>query len=483
MKCKIVLKDEVNCKIEGLDIETRRECEKELKFFMPHAFHVPAYKLGRWDGCTSYFTVGGVTYINLLHRVLPIIVAAGYEPEIDDLRGHHDLSFTEISTTSFANQVWPEKHQMAGESIMLRDYQVDIVNKFLETPHCLQEIATGAGKTLVTAALSERVEKYGRSIVIVPNKDLVRQTHEDYKNLGLDVGVYYGDKKELGKTHTICTWQSLNSIKKRFRDGLQDLGLQEFAEDVICVIVDEVHQAKADVLKEMLTKDFHNVPLRWGLTGTIPKAAHEKVSLQACLGEVVNKLSTSTLQDEGILSKCNVNIVQMKEITEYHNYQSELSFLTTDTDRMDYISGLIKKISESGNTLVLVDRIKSGKQICKNLPEASFVSGEMKTLKRKDHYDEINEGTNEIVVATYGVAAVGINIPRIFNMVLLEPGKSFVRVIQSIGRGVRKASDKDHVEIWDIASTAKYSKRHLRERKKFYKEAEFPYTIEKVDYK
>ena len=91
--------------------------------------------------------------------------------------------------------------------------------------------------------------------------------------------------------------------------------------------------------------------------------------------------------------------------------------------------------------------------------------------------------TNEIVVATYGVAAVGINIPRIFNMVLLEPGKSFVRVIQSIGRGVRKASDKDHVEIWDIASTAKYSKRHLRERKKFYKEAEFPYTIEKVDYK
>jgi superfamily II DNA or RNA helicase len=85
-------------------------------------------------------------------------------------------------------------------------------------------------------------------------------------------------------------------------------------------------------------------------------------------------------------------------------------------------------------------------------------------------------------VATYGVASVGINIPRIFNLVLLEPGKGFVRVIQSIGRGVRKANDKEHVEIWDIASTAKYSKKHLTERKRFYKEAKYPFTLEKVDY-
>jgi superfamily II DNA or RNA helicase len=85
-------------------------------------------------------------------------------------------------------------------------------------------------------------------------------------------------------------------------------------------------------------------------------------------------------------------------------------------------------------------------------------------------------------VATYGVASVGINIPRIFNLVLVEPGKSFVRVIQSIGRGIRKAEDKEHVEIWDIASTAKFSKRHLTERKKFYNEARYPFTIKKMKY-
>jgi superfamily II DNA or RNA helicase len=85
-------------------------------------------------------------------------------------------------------------------------------------------------------------------------------------------------------------------------------------------------------------------------------------------------------------------------------------------------------------------------------------------------------------VATYGVAAVGINIPRIFNLVLIEPGKSFVRVIQSIGRGIRKAEDKDFVQIWDVTSTCKFAKRHITTRKKFYNEANYPFVVEKVDW-
>ena len=103
---------------------------------------------------------------------------------------------------------------------------------------------------------------------------MVTQTEDDYKNCGLDVGVYFGDRKELGKTHTICTWQSLNTMEKRFRDGLSEISLAEFLQGIVCVMVDEVHQAKADVLKKLLTGPFSNVPLRWGLTGTIPKEQH-----------------------------------------------------------------------------------------------------------------------------------------------------------------------------------------------------------------
>jgi len=111
-----------------------------------------------------------------------------------------------------------------------------------------------------------------------------------------------------------------------------------------------------------------------------------------------------------------------------------------------------------------------------------FIQGETKLVDRKETYDTIKEGTNKVIIATYGVASVGINIPRIFNLILIEPGKSFVRVIQSIGRGIRKAEDKDFVQIWDLTSSCKFAKRHLTHRKKFYKDANYPFTIEKLDW-
>ena len=484
MKTKLILKDEVNCKFEGLGLTTRRKLEKKLKFFLPYAYHVPAYKLGRWDGCVGFFTMGGATFVNCLPIILPILDEEGYHIDIEDSRESHDFNFNLVTESLFSDKVWPSRHPSEGEPIKLRDYQVEVINQFIKTPQCLQEIATGAGKTLITAALSSLVEPYGRSIVIVPNKDLVTQTEADYINLGLDVGVYFGDRKEWDKTHTICTWQSLNVMEKRFRDGLSDSGLNDFAKGVVCVMVDEVHQAKADVLKKLLTGPFANVPIRWGLTGTIPKAEHERLSLEISLGEVTNSLSAHELQDMGVLANCDVNVIQLQEDVKYGDYQSELTYLTTNKTRLDYMSELIAKLAEGGNTLVLVDRIKAGQGLLERLGEDTvFISGSMKTKDRKDEYDEVSETNNKIIVATYGVAAVGINIPRIFNLVLVEPGKSFVRVIQSIGRGIRKAQDKDHVQIWDITSSAKFSKRHLTERKKFYREAKYPFHIEKVDYK
>lgn len=481
---KIILKDEVNCAIQDLDLETRKRLVNKFSFMLPYAYHVPAFKLGRWDGKVNYFNVGGSTYINLLEEILPILVEEGYSIDIEDRRTPIKLEFPQITPGHFSDRVWPKGHPAAGEPIMLRDYQVEIINQFLANPQALQEIATGAGKTLITAALSNLIEPYGRSIVIVPNKDLVIQTETDYRNLGLDVGVYFGDRKEFGHTHTICTWQSLNSMEKRFRDGESTVSIVDFADNVNCVIVDEVHQAKADVLRKLLTGAFARVPIRWGLTGTIPKDAGDKIGLIITLGQVINKLSASELQDMGVLANCTVNVLQLQDTAEYPSYQEELTYLTTDSQRLDYMARLIRGLAQEGNTLVLVDRLKAGHGLIERLPEETvFISGAMKSKDRKDEYDEVSEANNKIIIATYGVAAVGINIPRIFNLVLVEPGKSFVRVIQSIGRGIRRAKDKDHVEIWDVTSSAKFSKRHLRERKKFYEEAKYPFTIDKVSYR
>ncbi len=481
--CKLIIEDEVNIKLVGLEVDVRRRLANSLKFEVPYARYMPQYKLGRWDGKVAFFGVGGTGYVNHLDTITSVLHKCNVEiVDIEDKRQTVDLKFDPITADYWGDKTWPKGHPAEGEKIVLRDYQVEVINNFLENPQSLQEVATGAGKTIITATLSNITDTYGRSLVIVPNKSLVTQTEEDYINCGLDVGVYFGDRKELGKTHTICTWQSLNILDKKSKNGEAILSLAEFLEGVSTIIIDEVHQAKAEVLKKLLTQNLRNAPIRWGLTGTIPKEKFEFESIHASLGPVIGQVTAKELQDKGVLSNCHVNVVQLIDTVAHKNYQEELKYLVTNKDRIDYIGKLLNTISQSGNTLILVDRISAGELLQQLIPNSVFVKGDVKLKNRKEAYDEINQGTNHVVIATYGVASVGINIPRIFNLVLIEPGKSFVRVIQSIGRGVRKAKDKDFVQIWDLTSTCKFAKRHLTQRKKFYKEAEYPFTIEKVDW-
>ena len=480
----ITIRDEVNIKIEGLEPDVRKKLVSTFKYEIPGARYQPAVRLGRWDGKVAYFQLGGSTYTNLLPEIIPILENFNYNIELDDQRDYQTtFEFTPVAEDTFSDRVWPKAHPLEGQPIMLRDYQVEIVNNFLSNPQCLQEVATGAGKTIMTAALSHSVEPYGRSIIIVPNKSLVTQTEKDYINMGLDVGVYFGDRKDHGRTHTICTWQSLNVLFKNSKNYEAEVTIGEFIQDVVCVIVDEVHMAKADALKTLLTGVMGRIPIRWGLTGTIPKEDYESKALLCSIGPVISQLSASELQDRGVLAQCHVNIVQLVDHVEYKDYQSELKYLLEESGRLDTIAELIKQVNLTGNTLVLVDRIAAGQGITERLGKnAVMVSGATKAKDRQDEYDEVAEATGKIIVATYGVAAVGINIPRIFNLVLVEPGKSFVRVIQSIGRGIRKAEDKDHVQIWDLTSTCKFAKRHLTKRKQFYKEANYPFTQEKLEW-
>ena len=483
--CKLIIEDEVNIKLEGLEVDVRRKLANALKFEVPYARYMPQYKLGRWDGKVAFFGIGGTGYVNHLDVIVDVLEKNKVSiVDIEDRRHPVSFNFPTIDERYWADQgvCWPKGHPAEGEEIILRDYQVTAINNFLQNPQSLQEIATGAGKTITTATLSHISEPYGRSLVIVPNKSLVTQTEEDYINCGLDVGVYFGDRKELGKTHTICTWQSLNILDKKFKDGSAVLSLAEFLDGVSTIIVDEVHQAKAEVLKNLLTRNLRNAPIRWGLTGTVPKERFEFESIHASLGPVIGQISAKELQDKGVLSQVHVNIVQLMDTVAHSGYQEELKYLTTNKARIEYIGKLLNTVKESGNTLILVDRISAGEMLHELIPGSVFVKGDVKLKDRKDAYDDINTGDNQVVIATYGVAAVGINIPRIFNLVLIEPGKSFVRVIQSIGRGVRKAKDKDFVQIWDLTSTCKFAKRHLTQRKKFYKEAQYPFTIEKVDW-
>lgn len=481
---KLIIQDEVNVKLEGLDIVTRRKLVESLEFFLPHARHTPAYKLGRWNGKISFCDIGGRSYLNLLDKLLPIVQEQGYDVEIEDNRESHQFEFEEVVEDSYSHIKWPTGHPLAGQPIMIREHQVDVINSYLENITGINIAPTGAGKTLITAILSHKVEPFGRTIVIVPTKDLVTQTEEDYKNLGLDVGVFFGDRKDYGKKHTICTWQSLETLSKRSKEQELKISIEDFFEGVICVMVDEVHKAKADVLRKLLSTYLRNAPIRWGLTGTMPEEDHEKIAVVACIGPMLGAIKTKELQEKGILAQLHINVWQLQDLGEvaFDNYQSELKWLTTNPIRLKFLAKEVQKMAENGNTLVLVDRVQTGEMLQSLIPDSIFVSGKMKSKDRKEEYREVQEVDGKIIIATYGVASTGINIVRIFNLVLFEAGKSFVRVIQSIGRGIRVAPDKDFVDVFDICSNCKFSKRHLTKRKKFYIEQEFNFSINKLNY-
>lgn len=249
--CKLIIQDEVNVKLDGLDVSTRRKLVDSVKFFLQHARHMPSYKLGRWDGCMSFCDVGGRSYLNLLDILLPIVQQHGFDIDIEDMRDQHVFEFTKVDENSYAAHSWPKGHVKTGEPITLREHQVDVINSYLENLAGVAIAPTGAGKTLITAILSHKVQPYGRSIVIVPTKDLVTQTEEDYTNLGLDVGVFFGDRKEYLKTHTICTWQSLESLAKRSKGTDLEIDIIAFFKGVVCVMVDECFHPDALVLTSL----------------------------------------------------------------------------------------------------------------------------------------------------------------------------------------------------------------------------------------
>ena len=146
-EAKIEIKDEVNCKIHGLELDTRRALMKKFEFEKPGARYLPSVRLGRWNGKISYFSLAGSTYVNLLDEIIPYLYDHGYDIELDDKRETRpELKFDKVNADTFSHICWPKGHEREGQPIVLRDYQIEVVNNFLQNPQSLQEVATGAGK-------------------------------------------------------------------------------------------------------------------------------------------------------------------------------------------------------------------------------------------------------------------------------------------------------------------------------------------------
>ena len=497
MKLQIIYKDYVRCQVVGLSPEDRSKAYEHFSVFVPTARFTPKYKIGVWDGYNRYFTLTGLFYVNLLPELFSILDMSKYEVEksYNQTIVQDEFDFYDIDENYLSDLHWPKGHRLEGQPVELYEHQVNIVNSCLNNHRCVVEAATGAGKTAVALALAKKVSNYGRFVIIEPSRDLTLQTAQTFKDLGFtDVGVCGCGLRELDKKITVCTWQTVNSLDKRRKSKsleeekvhLSADELKQLITGTIGVLVDETHTVKGYELAKIMETLFKDVPIRWGLTGTVPKAKADYYAVITALGPVVHHLESKELQDKGILAQCNINAIRLKDELQFREYQDELEYLSTNLDRLNFIGKLVHNITQSsGNTLVLVNRIKCGEileAIINGLgTNCIYIDGSVNSKKRFEEYESIKTENNKCIIATAAIASTGLDIPRLFNLVLLDYGRSFVKTIQSIGRGLRLGKDKSSVNVFDIFSTTSFSKKHFNERVHYYYEKKFPIKVLDVD--
>ena len=457
MKCKIKILDEVYAAITGLNQTTINILWDKFGPFVDGYRFMPAFKLGRWDGRIRFFEKTGKTYVNLLFDIVPILEQIGYEIDLIDNREYFD------SPGPITNDIFAE------HDIFLRDHQVLAVNNLLEAKGGFGILPTGFGKSLLTAALSHVYNEMDYNVItIVPSTDLVEQTYKWYKRCGIDTGKYCGAEKDIHHMSVVSTWQSLQNnprILEKFR----------------CIIWDEVHGAKAQVARDLLTIHAKHAPFKYGVTGTFPKSLTDQLCLHASVGGIVTSLSARWLMDNGYLTPVEIEAYEIKEANkeEFPDYASERSYLTKNKDRLELIADLvINRCEKYGNTLVLVSSIQFGERLAELIDGAVFLYGGTDTDTRREHYDLFETETNLIRIATFGIASTGISIDRIMCLMMIDSGKSYIQCIQTIGRSLRQADGKMIAYVCDVYSNLKWSLKHWKERKKHYKEAEYPIISE-----
>lgn len=472
-KCYITIEDEVTAVIGGLHSSDAEKLHDTYSIFAPNYFFHPKYKLGSWDGKIRYFHKTGKTFVYLLAEIIPKLIKWGYKPVIEDYRKGPYVNAELTTADHFAHCPDPKD---PTKPFTARYYQVDAVNELIACGGGLVVAATSAGKTTICGLL---VDAYGqcllKTLTIVPDTTLVMQTVAMYEHLQLDVGEFTGKNKDLEHEHIVGTWQTIKNYP-------HIMGMFQV------VIVDEVHKAKSKVLNELINIHGKNIPYRFGMTGTLPKDPADALTIQIAFGDIKYEIPAEGLIEEGYLSALDIQILQLVENHPegyFPDYASERSYLVTRSERLAWIADKMLTASqqEFGNVMCLVSSVAIGKKLAKLIPNAIFLYGKDDAADRKKVYDLFENNNNLIVIATVHIAGTGLSIDRIFNLFLIDIGKSFTRVIQAIGRGLRKGVDKWYVNVFDICSTLKYSNMHKNERVKYYKEAKYPYTRKKIMYR
>jgi superfamily II DNA or RNA helicase len=465
-------------------------------------FH-PLVKKKVWDGNISFIKRNKIPS-GLWKEVVDICKEYDLPLSINGVTEIFDTNIDEVTFREWVSDFFSEH-----PDIKPREYQIDAAFKILKYRRCLAELATSAGKTLISfmviAYLMEKLEKK-KILFIVPNVQLVLQATGDFEQYDFKSRVqlkvqqiYSGVKIRKSSNIVIGTYQSL--VKKE----------ADYFEQFDVVMIDETHKAKAASIQKITDKCWH-CDYRFGLSGTIPKRGTvDRLTLMSAMGPLVTQVRAAQLQEEGHISNCKVIQLQMEYATDEQkdafwqlsrNYADrknlfslEQNFINQSDKRLDFICKVIGKTNS--NSLVLFHKIAYGEKIYNKLREITdkkiyYVDGTISKDIREEFKQRMERGEDVIIVASYGTFSTGISINKIHNIFFAESFKSEVIIRQSIGRGLRKHHTKSHVKIYDFVDDFRYTNdgsewlnyvyRHGIERRKIYKEQKFPCEVQTIRY-
>ena len=475
---------------------TAHELNEFFSFFVPGYKFMPAFRNRLWDGkIRLYNMMSGELPAGLYPHLLKFSEQREYDVECIDSKYGLPENYNKIDVKEIYEFV--KTLELPFE---IRDYQFDAVTTGIHRKRGILLSPTGSGKSLIIYVLAMywltrlttglKFPQGGRVLVIVPTTSLVEQMHNDFKEYGCPEGamhrIYSGKDKNFETAICISTWQSIYKLP---RDWFSQFGM---------VIGDECHGFKSKSLMSIMNK-ASEAEYRFGTTGTLDGAQTHELVLQGLFGKIYRVTTTKSLQDNDTLAQLEIKRIVLNYAKEIRSefgkrtYQDEIQYIISNEQRNKFIRNLTLDLQ--GNTLVLYQRVEDHGKILYNLIKEKsaedrkvfFVSGGTDTTDREAIRGIVEKMQNAIVVASLGTFSTGINIRNLHNIVFASPSKSQIRVLQSIGRGLRKSDDEKATVLYDISDDLSigerknYSLLHSFERLKIYKKEQFDVKTFKVD--
>ena len=479
--------NEVYLKVECDNSGICYELVQYFTFEVPGHKFMPAYRNKVWDGKIRLFSdKTGKIYVGLLSYIKEFCDRNEIEYVIaDDVDDTDNLDIEKVK--DFVKSLKP---QSKGKLLEIRDYQLDAIQCALSNHRGMLVSPTASGKSLIIYALIRFYNyllKDKKILILVPTTSLVEQMYSDFIDYGWNDKylhrIYQGHEKVTDKPIIISTWQSIYKLDKKY---FENFG---------CVVGDEAHLFKSKSLTTIMTK-LINCKYRFGMTGTLDGTQTHRLVLEGLFGKVEKVTTTKELMDKDTLANLRIKCLVLKhkenECKEVKDlkYSEELQYIVAHKTRNDFISRLCDKLN--GNTLCLYQLVEKHGLVLYNLMKdfdrkVFFIHGGTDTETREKIRAITEKETNAIIVASYGTFSTGINIRNLHNIVFASPSKSRIRVLQSIGRGLRRPNMGElHTTLLDIADDFTYKDRknftlnHFLERINIYNEEEFDYEIDRI---